>query len=409
MPLKRIIILFTYIISNLSLNAQEIDLTFNELESFLTNNSPQVKILENDYELNAIEKQIGLQWSNPEFNFELEDIKNDFQNEREIALTLNKRFEFPWVYSKRTEYWEARLQAAEFLKRERYNSFLTEMKSGYAELKLLENQHSRVNKIKSILESISQTAMNQYEEGTISGLDQNLIYMSLFNVETAIIRLREQMLSLESEWKSLAGIESEEGVNLKTTIIFKKIDWGLLDEAVKNPQKYLSIQSGLHKEKSLQYHVELENSNLFPDFGIGGGYKNVTPNLNGFVFEFSLPLPLLNQNKPQLQKRQIEFDSFKKNFKQFRNHILRKVSVLSNTIKANEYAIEKLYKNEMNGIEQLEQIISSYKEGWISLNELLNSIEIYFEFIQTSNEQLINYYRSAFKLEAIIGKSLVSF
>jgi len=391
------------------LYAQQTNLSFENLELFVQTNSPQIKLIEKKYQLDDSERRIDLQWTNPDFNFEYENVKNDFSSEKEMVFTLNKTFELPWTYSKRKDYWESKLAASELGRKERYNFFIAYMKSGYVELKMLENQQLQANKIKTILTTISQTANDQHTEGAISGLDQSLIQMALFNVESAILKLTEQALSLESEWKSLAGIKNEDLINLNSEIFFKKINFDLLSEIALNQNNYITLQTRFLKQKSLQNNLELEEMNWLPQFSIGGGYKSVNQDLTGFVLQFSLPLPVLNQNSPQIQKSKIELETFNYDFLQYRNQISGKVNVLSRVIRAHESVLEKLNSAGSKPIDQLDQIISSYEEGWTSLNDLLNSLSIYFDFIQSSSEQLIHYYLSVFELEALSGKSLVSF
>jgi hypothetical protein len=57
----------------------------------------------------------------------------------------------------------------------------------------------------------------------------------------------------------------------------------------------------------------------------------------------------------------------------------------------------------------MESIQTSYQEGWMTLTEMLNAIELQTDGIQAFYKQLTDYYRSLFQLEAIIGKILVNF
>ena len=50
----------------------------------------------------------------------------------------------------------------------------------------------------------------------------------------------------------------------------------------------------------------------------------------------------------------------------------------------------------------------SYQEGWMSLMELQNAIQIHDNGIQQYFSQLTDYYRSLFELEALTGQILVA-
>jgi hypothetical protein len=70
-----------------------------------------------------------------------------------------------------------------------------------------------------------------------------------------------------------------------------------------------------------------------------------------------------------------------------------------------EMAETQLSKNK----DMMGSIQTSYQEGWMTLTEMLNAIELHADGIQAFYKQLTDYYRSLFQLEAIIGKTLVNF
>ena len=83
------------------------------------------------------------------------------------------------------------------------------------------------------------------------------------------------------------------------------------------------------------------------------------------------------------------------------------ISNLVKTILETRQLLKHLELDMMTEAETLEQVLVSYREGWISLSEFLNTIEIYHNFIQSHAEQLTKYSRAIFKWEMLTGKSLI--
>lgn len=392
-----------------SMNNAQTKIAFDELERLLKTKSPQMNIINGGYEISVKEREIDLQWSNPEFEFEMERIKFGTVNETESVYSFSKSFEFPWIYSKRKDVWDSKLKAASYEREKNVNAFLAEMKTGYVELKLLADQQNDVNEVKTMLKKISQTASNQHDEGAISGFEQNLIQMSLASVESAIIELSARRTSLEYQWKAMAGIDKQTAVELTSDIKFMSPNPALLDEAVTRFENYAGINAHHQTAEATKNEAELEGMSFLPELSLSGGYKTISPDAKGFVLGVSVPVPLLNQNGALKELKQIEYEIHEKEFEQYKAHLAGEVNTLIQSIEAYQNSLRKYFSDENKLSKGLDQITVSYTEGWISLSDMLNAVEIYFGYIESVNEQLINYYKAVFTLESISGKSLITF
>lgn len=393
----------------LALRAQnsQISLTFNELEPFIKENSPQWKFVEQNIDLEEQAGQIDMQWTNPDLAFQFENVSKNETHLKETTLSVEKNFEMPWIYFKRRKSWTDRLQAASFKAKEQWNGFMADMRSGYIELSLLENQNRLLKNMKSVLESISATAKNRYKEGAISGLEQSLIQMTLFNIESAILQLSQRTLDLENEWKSLAGIKQQNTLDLQSEIVFIPVSQNdeLFSKAILDTN--VGLMARQYYQKALEKKIDLEKMKLFPDFTLGGGYKEISPGFKGYVIGMSLPLPLLNQNKPQVEKRRLEFSRFQIESEIYRKQLNRRIKAKQQIILAYESALRNISAQTKDKFTDLDQISTSYEEGWISLSDMLNAIKIYYDFIHDYNNQLINYYDAIFQLESFIGQRFI--
>ena len=57
----------------------------------------------------------------------------------------------------------------------------------------------------------------------------------------------------------------------------------------------------------------------------------------------------------------------------------------------------------------MKNLLYAYQEGWLTLDALLNAVQIEATGLQEYYEQLIAYYADIFRLEAITGARIVTF
>ena len=121
----------------------------------------------------------------------------------------------------------------------------------------------------------------------------------------------------------------------------------------------------------------------------------------------TLPLPIFNQNRAQVEIEQVSFSNLNTDITVFRNQISGQIEVQKKMIRTYESLFQNNLVQGKNNSDDLSQILSSFEEGWIDLSVMLNSVQIYHGFIQSYNEQLLNYYQAIFNLEALVGKRLI--
>ncbi|MCK5074931.1 MAG: TolC family protein [Calditrichia bacterium] len=390
--------------------AQEskVSISFNELETFIMQNSPQIKMIKQEFKLKETEKRLDLQWSNPELGYSFEEIEGGGENEKEQVFVLTKNMELPWIYLKNKKYWNDVIQSESHKKEAKLRAFIAEMKSGYLQIGIMSAQKKYLNKVKSEVENILQVSGNQYKEGAISGLEQQLIKMALFNLNTTLLELTQTQQHLENDWKTKAGIDISKQIEIASQVKFKPVDIESIidiDEIVKtNPGMLAKNQYGL----ALKKQIGIEKLRILPELSFTGGYKKVNENIKGYVLEFSLPIPLLNFNRPQIQKQKIELNNHNYETQMYNNQLLTAIQEYMQAINSYKNMLQETENPLDSSNEEFEKFKISYKEGWISLNDLLNSIELYSSYIQNYNQELLSYYDYLLKLEAITGKSLVT-
>jgi outer membrane protein TolC len=382
---------------------------FAELETFLKENSPKAQLLQQDLQLYEQDQKIDLQWSNPEVSLEVENVSDGIDRQTEKTLTLQKRFELPWVYAKRKQIWQAKAASAASIYQERWNTFIAEMRSGYVELKILDKQNHLLVSIKEILENTSHTVNTRFQEGALSGLDHNLLQMSLFIIESAITQLMKHRSDLENQWMVGAGLGNGYVVNRETDIWYVPVLQKADQDIPVDMNRIAGMKTRYARQAALKADLSMEKMRLMPEISLAGGYKEISPGFAGYHIGFSMPLPLLNQNRPQIEKKRFEIAALETDFLQYRQQVTGQINVQQRHIYKYQTILEKMAPRVAAHDESLQQITVAYQEGWISLNEMLNAINIYHDFVTCYNQQLVQYFQTVFQLEAITGRKMVAF
>ena len=384
---------------------ETVAIKFEGLVECAIRQSPAIQIIERRYDLTGTERKMDLQWANPEFNYSQEDAGGQMEQ----YLTLSKQIEMPWVYTSRQRSWEDQLESAKYKKEDRIRLFISELKGGYIELKLLETQLAHLNRLKDIIVNVSDVAQDQLKEGALSGVDQHLIQMILVNINARLQTIKRASRAVESKWKTNMGIDASAYLQLLTEIHFLPVELENLDHYLSSISNIPGYRQREKTKSAIQNQILMERRRLIPHFSLFGGYKKLESDQDGYVAGISIPLPLLNQNRAVIQKQQISLEIANSELEQYQQILQGQIKTLVSTSQNLGTSLEMTKIHFSKNQDMMESIQTSYQEGWMTLTEMLNAVELQADGIQAFYKQLTDYYRSIFQLEAIIGKTLVNF
>lgn len=379
-------------------------LAFDELIEFAIQHSSSMQIIERTYSHNETERNIALQWSNPEISY-----SQEFASEQlEHYITLNKQIEVPWVYSERIRGWDAQLESAVYEKEAKIRRLISDLKSEYIELKLLGMQLEHLNHLKEAIVDISDVASDQFKEGSLSGVEQHLVQMTLINLNARLQITERLTQSVKSRWKTILGLEASADLRLVTDIHFKPVTLEALDQYL-SLIRYTPGYKQLERMRvAIQSRIQMEQRGIIPYFSLFGGSKRVEGG-QGYVAGISIPLPILNRNKADIQKQQIQLEIANSEFELYQQNKQGQIE----TLVMNIMNLKTWLENVETHIDEDQDItiglLAAYQEGWMSLTEILNAVQIHADGDQQYYKQLIVYYRDIFELEAITGKTMVTF
>ena len=407
MPLRQLnFVYFGWVILACSVAAQEntVFLTFDQIADRALEQSPEAEIIRRTYDVVRADQALDLQWTNPSLGYSQEVVGS----QPEQYLILSKAIELPWVRAKRRQSWQSQIESAEFSKADQTRRLINDLKGGYIELKLLETQLERLARLQDLIVDVSGIAQDQLTEGALSGIDQHLIQMTLFNINARSQAVELMLQSVESQWKVALGIDASADLQLLTGIRFQPV-------ALEPVAQYLSLIPGTpgYRQRemmvqALRSRIQMERGRVIPSFSIFGGTKRVASNQNGYVAGISIPLPVLNRNRALIQKQKIELEITVREFERYGQSARGQIETLVLAIQNLGASLAMMETNFDEAPAMIASALVSYQEGWMSLMELLNAIQIHDNGIQQYFSQLTDYYRSLFELEALTGQILVT-
>jgi cobalt-zinc-cadmium efflux system outer membrane protein len=395
------------LVVGLTAQEREISVAFEDLPRLLEQSSPQVQIINAMKDISIAEHDAALQWSNPELNFSHEQIKNGDVLETEQMIYLNKTFTMPWNHWQESRIWQAETRANKLIQKQNMNQLLADTRNSYVRLSLLHNLAHQLTGLKEMLNDLNTAVGVREKEGAISPLKASLLSISLFGLESDILETQQEYHRAVSKWKQILGIDPLQDINLTDTIIFKNIPIDLTQR-----QQLMDNHPGLQARKTRvdaeDRRITLEKSRILPSISLQGGYKKINPGWEGYVVGLSIPLPLLNWNRAQIEKQKIkhhiqanETTTYKQKLHDEIKNLISSISAKSELLQKNNYG---LLNNKI-----VEDMLAAYREGELSLSEFLNAIQIYRTGSRQYFEQLTAYYRAVFDLEALSGQPLVAF
>lgn len=385
--------------------AESISVKFADLDDYARANSPRAKIIEQEYGRTVAERDEDLQWSNPEIAYNREDI----DQAAEYQITVGKRIGAPWVYQKKRSSWQDRVKSAELSKEQSTREHLATLRSGYVALWLLDEYLSRLGELKGTLSDASHVATARHSEGHLSGVEDHLVQMTVISLNASHQSALQERRELLASWLAEVGLEPAETVWFATKVSFLAVDLkpvGYYAGLIELQPEYMSKS---HLAESFTKRAAAEKGKFIPSLNLYGGFKKVEPDLNGYVAGVSLSLPLFNRNSAAARQYQIKSGIARSELQLHRTQAIGRARALTESIAGSQAALSLASPHFGENNEDFSNLLFSYEEGWLTLNELLNAVQIETSGLEDYYKQLIQYYQNIFQLEAITGESLVSF
>ncbi|MFH1373374.1 MAG: TolC family protein [bacterium] len=378
---------------------------FSDLDNHAQEYSPRAQIIGQEFERVLAERDEDLQWSNPVIAYDREDV----DQAKEYQITIGKQVEVPWAYSKKRSSWKDRVKSAELTKEQSRRTHLATLKSGYVALQLLDEYLSRLERFKEALSDASHVATSRHSEGHLSGAEEHLIQMAIISLNASHQSALQERKELSAFWRANVGLGPDDVVTLATPVGFGLIDLKPVEHYTAVVESQPDYMSRSLLVESFRKRASAEKGKFIPALNVYAGLKKIDPDVDGYVAGVSLSLPLFNRNGSTARKYRIESDIARTEMQLNRTQAIGQVQALTESIAGSQGSLALASPHFLEDSEEFNNLLYSYEEGWLTLNELLNAIQIEVAGLEHYYGQLTQFYLNLFQLETITGETLVNF
>ncbi len=384
--------------------AGDLILEFEDIESFASTSSPQLRILAQEIEAVNAERRGALTWSNPALAYDHEE----FSSFSEWQFTLHKRFSRPFTQGSLRDGWNNRVRAAELHGMQATRDFVSDLKASYVQLRLLETHLERLDRLADLVNVAASGAGSRHAEGELSGLDRQIIQLAAYTVEATGHRARLEYKRRLAAWRADMGIPSSRGLQLATSITFRPIDL----DGVAVYQGQLASTPGEQAQGALAHALRAQadaaRPGLLPGIDVYGGYKRFEPDVDGFVAGVAVDLPLFDRGTGEAGRLEAERLIVENRLAVDRSRREGEVAALVASLRDIQPLLAE-FAARFDQDSLADALLISYREGAITLDDLLGAIQIEAAAVEAHHADLATYFLNIFRLEALTGAKLVHF
>lgn len=387
--------------------AQETDdliLGIEDVEAFARTSSPRLRATAYEIDVVAAERKSALTWSNPALAYDHEEADSF----REWQFTLNKRIDRPLTRGGLSGAWDGRVRAAELRFLQATRDVVADLKAGYVQVRLIESHLERLECLVGLVDIAADAAGRRHVEGELSGLDRRLIQLAAYTIETAENRARSRHERMLAAWRADMGVPVSCRLVLSTPVAFRPADLQDIGTYQGGLSTMPGDQAQVELARALEVQADAARPGLVPGLEVYGGYKRFEPDLEGFVAGIALDLPLFDPGKGEAERLRAERLIVESALTADRASREGEIAALVRSLSESQSLLAEFSADFDQG--SLADAWSiSYREGAITLDELLGAIQIEAAAIEAHYADLATYYQNIFRLEALTGAKLVDF
>lgn len=385
--------------------ATDLSIRFDDLEAYAQGESPHAQILAQELVKLKGQRETALQWSNPEVAYDHEGIESS----REWQITLHKSFVMPFSHSARRDGWEDRIRAAELQFDQNVLHLLADLKAGYVRMRLLDAYLAKLAQLEKIVTKAANVAEARHSEGEISGIERHLIQLSALSLDAHRRRALYERSEISAGWHATIGVLAGNNANLVTPIVYKPVLLEPRNEYVAQLEQRPGIKSREMLQQALRKHAEAAEPSLIPGIDFYVGYKQIDPDLDGFVGGVALSLPIFDRKAGAARQLEAEQRIAENKLVLYRSRATAEIGTLVDLIEDAQPMLSTNAARIEKDASVIGSLFYSYQEGGYTLDTFLNAIQIEVTGSKDYYDQLYNYYSNIFRLEAITGAEIVSF
>lgn len=309
----------------------------------------------------------------------------------------------------RRRQWNAQREAAGNFREGALRAYLAEARLAYIELSLLHQQSNRLDSLHAVLTRAGSAVSEQFGAGYLSGVEQHLIRMALTSLDSRRLNTEYSYQILLGQWKAGLGIPASQPVFLTTQVRFApvRVDREMeLQKSIQRSPGYLAREKAVMAERN---RVSSVRGSALPSVELSGGLKQEHSSGNGYTAGIALAFPLFNRNSAAARKEEAQLGIAKQELNLFTAASSAEVSALAESIDRLRESLEARQSDIEKDPEMMQSLAFAYQEGWLSVPDLLNGVQVEMEGLANYYRMLLDYYSSLLRLETFTGETLVSF
>ena len=279
-----------------------------------------------------------------------------------------------------------------------------EVKQAFAGAGAAEQRTELILRVRDVIRDVERAGTARFDEGDISGYELRRMRMELARYETLAAQASIEMQRIRrtlallvlgdaegqelAPVRTLAGLPSRPSSDFETTAVQQR------------PEIVASRESALAAENAAGF----ARASRFPNPTVSGAYKTQTGGFNGVFLGLSWPVPIFNGNGQAVVANEARVEAATRREDLARQIVLadvRNAVVTFDAIAANGTVISERLLVDPETI--LVIATESYGEGAMSLIELLDAAEAYWEAGQISIETRSRAWIAYFNLERAVG------
>ncbi len=402
--------------NQVSAQTDSLKLSFGEAEKlFLQNN---LSLIAQKYNVNAADaliRQAAL-WDNPTLNTEqnLYDNTHKFFNHEngngQVYLVLSQVFKTAGKRGKQVQLAkdDAKIQQASFddlMRNLRYN-----LRIDFSEAARLNAQSKLYNTEIAALNTLADAEQKSYKSGNTSFKEAVRIKALLFGLQAELTSNNQQLLSLETELKTLLAVDPHSFIAPEEEEIHPDVlpqTDNLIAKALTQRADYMMSALDAQRAKD---NLVYQKSLAVPDVSAGIVYDRINSYApHYFGLQIGLPIPLFNRNQGNIKAARFDIKSGEASLKnaeaELKNSVVEAVGHYNLSAQMLAEQPADFYRN----YDQLfKAMLKSYQQRQISLIEFVDFFDSYKDTRLKIIEQQYNLQKAAAELNYAAGSTVVN-
>ncbi len=287
------------------------------------------------------------------------------------------------------------------LEKERLN-LIAKIRKSFTVISSLQYQNDLNKKLLQISKDFMEDLEKRITAGKVSPAE--LSRASLITTSLEIQRQNTEM-QLASEYTKLKILLGKPELEFHAVERIPNLRYKIprIEELSKFILESPSLAQLKTKIKRMKASIELEESKVIPNLSVSLGMRRINETGdNVFVLGMSLPLPLFDNNRGNIQESIIRSDQAKYNFKGTLNQINSRLHTLYNNIKAYSIMLRKLEKESIPQARNAFRIISQGNlVGRFTVLDVLDAQRSLFELESQYISAFAEYNKNVIDIERV--------